>query len=983
MPVSAIPIVWPIPILKLYLRKLLNPMNAKLSILLLLLSVSNIAVAQDLIVTDITGPKTSDQYEIIYNTVTTKNNGIIDITESSFVFLYLSVDDQWDNDDYRIGHVYISSIRAGETLIATPSPYYSTNIPSGKYNLIAKADFYNDIDETEEGNNILVIPDYTIQQPNVDFMFTSFSIPDKIAVYDKLMPSFTLQNSGTTDIFGQVSTKFFLSKDDQLDNGDTLLGYYLSDLTAVDTVSNMSQPWNSFFMFPTPPGNYYIIGQVDNSIYYGTSDFNETNESNNIVAQPVTVVAPDIDLSLSPPVGDPVYNNGYFYLPVQLSNKGKSGALGYKFDVYLSTDNSFGNDDIYFARSEGYTFSSYYVGPGNSMNTYLTSFDFKINPFDHPGSYYVVIVVNPDHDIPEGNYADNINISTQQLYIMPEVFDVQVTNPNFLEVYNENDRSLSLEATFTNHGDQYYSGELFNIWVRDQSGVFKSYDVTWVSASLSPGENRPITIDFELEKYLPAGTYQVSFTAMDHPIDFVASLTILPLPLTIKGSVVGEDNVPINRGNLFLYHKESSTIFLSQKTSLTTSDTFSIKADYGTHTLYFIPDKDSFPGYVPTILGKTVTIQPTSFFNLQKDTSLIFEVLKLNNLGSGSKVISGNVGSGNNNGRLHGAVVQVQSFSSLPVILMNEAGDVVALTQTDVSGYFEFRNLPDAKYKIVVAFELNEAQMTTPVTVDVTSHNAVVDVKASVSGVSATAKFKQEIVFAEFATATFNDEPILLTASTNATLDISYTSSNPSIAAVQDDKIVILGAGTVDITAQQSGNDQFTAASSTRTLTINKASQSITFADFGPAHVSEDITLSATSTSGLPITFTSSNTTVATVDGNILTIHAAGSAVITASQNGNDNYQPAGEVSKPVDIVILGIDDPLAQLTISPNPAKASLKFNQEISATSVQFTDLAGRTSILPVIQSTIDVTNFSRGMYLLKIHAGTKSRVIKVILD
>jgi hypothetical protein len=945
--------------------------------------VYHIAGGQDLVVTDVTGPKAFDQYQTVYGAVTTKNDGIIDITESSYVFLYLSVDDQWDNNDYRVGHVYIQSIKAGETLTATPSPYYSPNIPPGKYNLIAKADFYNDVDETDEENNIRVISDYTIQQPNVDFVFTSFSVPDKISVYGKLTPSFTLQNTGSTDIYGEVNTKFFLSKDNQLDDGDTLLGYYVSGLTAADTASNRTQSWNSFFIFPMPPGNYYIIGQVDNSIYYGTSVFDETNESNNIVVQPVTLAAPDIDLSLSAPAGDPYFDRGNFYLPVQLSNKGKSGALGYNFDVYLSTDKSFDNDDLYLARSRGYTYSGYYVGPGNSISTNVRGLEYKVNPFDHPGSYYVIIIVNPDHTIPEGNYSDNINISSQPLQIMPEVFNVQVTNPHFLDSYDENDRSLKLEATFTNLGDQYYSGGTYDIWVRDQFGSFESYDITWVSAYLSPGQGEPVTIEFELDKTLPAGTYEVSFTSMDHPIDFVAQLTILPLPLTIKGTVVGEDNVPINRGKLFLYHKENSTIFLSQKESLTASDTFSIKSDYGTHTLYFIPDKDSFPGYVPTILGKTVTLQPTSFYNIQQDTTVVFEVLKLNSIGSGSRVISGNVGSGNNGGRLHGDVVQVQSFSSLPVVLMTEAGDVVALAQTDATGYFEFRNLPDGKYKIVVAFELNEAQMTTPVTVDVTNHDAVVDVKASGAGVSATAKFRQEIAFGEFTTATFNDEPILLNATTNASLAITYTSSNPSIAAIQDGKIVILGAGTTDITAQQSGNDQFAAASLTRTLTISKANQSITFANFGAVHISDDITLSATSTSGLPITFSSDNTTVATVEGNILTIHAAGTAMITASQAGNDNYQPAGEVSKPVDIVILSTDDPLADLTVSPNPAKTSLKLSREINATAVQLTDLAGRTSILPVVQSTIDVTNFNRGMYLLMIKTGAKSSVIKVVLD
>ena len=75
--------------------------------------------------------------------------------------------------------------------------------------------------------------------------------------------------------------------------------------------------------------------------------------------------------------------------------------------------------------------------------------------------------------------------------------------------------------------------------------------------------------------------------------------------------------------------------------------------------------------------------------------------------------------------------------------------------------------------------------------------------------------------------------------------------------------------------------------------------QTITFAPLAPKTYGDgSFTLIATSNSSLPIVFQSSNTNVATVSGNILTILNAGTTTITATQNGNDCYNAATPVSQ-------------------------------------------------------------------------------------
>lgn len=91
-------------------------------------------------------------------------------------------------------------------------------------------------------------------------------------------------------------------------------------------------------------------------------------------------------------------------------------------------------------------------------------------------------------------------------------------------------------------------------------------------------------------------------------------------------------------------------------------------------------------------------------------------------------------------------------------------------------------------------------------------------------------------------------------------------------------------------------------------FTALKEYQSITFNALPDrAYVlNQTFTLAATSSSGLPITYESDNSSVITISGNIATIIAPGNAKITASQAGNAAYAPATNVSQVQ--VILKLD---------------------------------------------------------------------------
>ncbi len=82
------------------------------------------------------------------------------------------------------------------------------------------------------------------------------------------------------------------------------------------------------------------------------------------------------------------------------------------------------------------------------------------------------------------------------------------------------------------------------------------------------------------------------------------------------------------------------------------------------------------------------------------------------------------------------------------------------------------------------------------------------------------------------------------------------------------------------------------SGSATATLTIAKADQTVTFDAIDALAVGTPVTLSASASSGLPVTFSvlSGN---ATVSGNMLTVNDGNPVTVRASQAGNVNFNPA------------------------------------------------------------------------------------------
>ena len=115
-------------------------------------------------------------------------------------------------------------------------------------------------------------------------------------------------------------------------------------------------------------------------------------------------------------------------------------------------------------------------------------------------------------------------------------------------------------------------------------------------------------------------------------------------------------------------------------------------------------------------------------------------------------------------------------------------------------------------------------------------------------------------------------------------------------------------AGTPTITAASTAPTSI--PSGTQQETVGKADQTISFTLASPVtNPHAPLSLSATASSALSVTFTSSSPSFASVAGTTLSIHQAGTLTVSASQAGDDNYNAATSMERTLHITGVGAGD--------------------------------------------------------------------------
>ncbi len=163
------------------------------------------------------------------------------------------------------------------------------------------------------------------------------------------------------------------------------------------------------------------------------------------------------------------------------------------------------------------------------------------------------------------------------------------------------------------------------------------------------------------------------------------------------------------------------------------------------------------------------------------------------------------------------------------------------------------------------------------------------------------AQAAQTITFTALPTLTYGETGVTLNATASSGLAVTLTSTTPSICTVSGTTLTIVGGqSNCTIKATQAGNADYLAAPAvSQSSYVNRKGQSITFPTIPTTHLSAGtVSLSATASSGLTVSFASTTTGVCTVSGTTATLVSAGTCTIQATQAGNSDYLAAGTVNK-------------------------------------------------------------------------------------
>jgi hypothetical protein len=202
---------------------------------------------------------------------------------------------------------------------------------------------------------------------------------------------------------------------------------------------------------------------------------------------------------------------------------------------------------------------------------------------------------------------------------------------------------------------------------------------------------------------------------------------------------------------------------------------------------------------------------------------------------------------------------------------------------------------------------------------------------------------------------------------------------------VSGTRVTIRGAGSTTLKVTLKGDNNHEAVEVSKEFVVKKANQGINFVELAEMDFTQStFQLEAKASSFLPVTFSSDNEAVATIGyRNVVTIHSIGTANITATQQGNNNFNAAEPVSRQLKVTeVVGIEEtPNMSMSVYPNPAKEEVVIVTRETIQSVQLTDILGRSiNNYTLKENTINIQNLSSGLFYVIVNTSKHHKTFKV---
>ncbi|MEA3460560.1 MAG: CARDB domain-containing protein, partial [Bacteroidota bacterium] len=259
----------------------------------------------------------------------TEANGGTGSAGGHYSRLYLSDNATISSSDTQLGgDLYFSSIAAGGSQAVAES-FTAPAMPSGSYYMGAIVDYYDDVVESDESNNINYRMGMIGYDPDIDLMSTSIGLSTSTwVVGSPVIADLTEVNTGL-DASGAHYSRLYLSADNTITPGvDVQLGgdLYFSSIAAGGSQTVGGHTFNAP---DVTDGTYYVGNFVD--VY---NDVVETNEANNFAVRAgmVDIILPTFTINATvQPAGSGTVSGTGIYDLNQSATLEATPATGYEF----------------------------------------------------------------------------------------------------------------------------------------------------------------------------------------------------------------------------------------------------------------------------------------------------------------------------------------------------------------------------------------------------------------------------------------------------------------------------------------------------------------------------------------------------------------------------------------------------------------------------------------------------------------------------
>ncbi|GAB2531298.1 CARDB domain-containing protein [Rufibacter soli] len=419
----------------------------------------------------------------------------------STVGYYLSANATFESTDLYLGATAGGSLANGTSAERRGSMTLPSSVTAGSYNLLFVADPSNEVDETNEGNNVRTVP-ITVNSSNfIDLTITVRTLAaTSVTVGAKVNATATIKNGGNVAA-PKNAAGFYLSTNTTLDQEDVLLGttYTVGTLATGD-----SEVVSASLEIPaaTKAGSYYVLFVPDPENHVA-----ESNETNGIMTLELTVTNLSIDLLVQTPTlsSSSVLAGSSVTANSSLKNQGGLDASTSTLGYYLSTNNTFDAADVALTTTTGGSLAATASAAKSATLTIPTG--------TAAGSYYVLFVADPAKAVTESD-EDN-NVASVALTVIEPTVDLVLKTPALSVATVLTGNTVAASVTIENTGTVAASNSTVHYFL-SANNTYEATDVALGSStggSLAAATSAAKSETLTIPAGTAAGTYFVLFVA--------------------------------------------------------------------------------------------------------------------------------------------------------------------------------------------------------------------------------------------------------------------------------------------------------------------------------------------------------------------------------------------------------------------------------------------------------------------------------------